>query len=113
MFFLLFVLGSSVVWGIGLLLFRLTAKRVALYCGLAVLFVVVGLVVFSVLSNWAGILSLAIGDGALVSYSVSFPLSYVNRGALGVGILGVGVLVVLSPLLAAWLINRQASLGLV
>lgn len=113
MFFLLLVLGSGVIWGIGLLLFRTTTKRVALYCGLSVLFVVVGLVAFSILSAWAGILSLAIGDGALVRYSVMFPASYLNSGAPGVGILLVGVLVVLSPMLAAWLINRQASMGLV
>ncbi len=105
MFFLMYLVLAGMVWFLGLVLAR---KEIILYSGLSLLLVLIGLVLFTVLSSWAGIVPVSLGDGALVSYSVSFPDGYLSRGAMGIGILCVGIMGMLSPALVAWLMSRES-----
>ncbi len=111
MFFLMLLLFGAVIWAVGLLLLKRAQKGIFLYSALSILFVIVGLVVFSLLSAWTGIIPLEIGDGSLVRYSVSFPYGYLAKGGLGLSVLCIGLLAIISPLLAAWITNRQVTFG--
>ncbi len=104
MFFLMYIVLSGMVWFLGLVLAR---GQIILYSALSLLFALVGLVLFTFFSSLAGIMPLSLGDGALISYSISFPDAYVSRGAIGIAILCVGILGMLSPALAAWLTTRE------
>ncbi len=108
-FFLSFLLLGAIMWLLGLAFAASARRRVRLYSALALLFVVAGLILFTTVSWWAGIVPLRFGDGALIAYSVSMPHRYVARGTLGVAILFVGLLGIVSPAFAAWLVGRQSA----
>lgn len=105
MFFLLYLVLGGMVWFLGLVLGR---RQMVSYSVLSLLLVLVGLVLFTLLSAWAGIVPLSLGDGALVSYSVSFPDGYLGRGATGIAILCIGILGMLSPAALAWMMSRES-----
>lgn len=109
MFVLAFLIIGGIVWALGLLLVSRTRKSIGVYSVLSLLFVLAGMIVFTFLSWGAGIIPLSFGDGALITYSVSFPHGYLTEGALGVVIMLVGLGGILSPALAAWLTDRQSA----
>jgi hypothetical protein len=107
MFFLVFFLLGVIVWTVGLPFVLRSQKSTGTYSALSLLFVLTGMIVFTFLSWGAGIIPLSFGDGALVTYSVSFPHGYLAQGVLGFVIVLVGLAGVLSPVLAVWLTDRQ------
>ncbi len=109
MFFLTFLILGAVVWIAALVLDLSVRRKWSSYSALSLLFVIVGLVLFTLLSSWAGIVPLKIGEGALISYSVSFPHGYLSQGTLGIAILLVGLAGILSPVFAAWLTNHPSA----
>lgn len=109
MFFVMFLFFGGIVWLLGLVFATPARQRVGIYSALSLLFVLTGLILFTLFSWWAGIIPLTFGDGGLITYSVSFPEWYMARGVLGIAIILVGLLGVVSPTLAVWLISRQSA----
>ncbi len=109
MFFLAFLLLGGIVWIFGMALVAAARRRAGVYSALSLLFVIAGLIVFTLFSWWAGIIPLKFGDGGLITYSVSFPHWYLARGALGIAIMLVGLVGIVSPVIAAWLVSRKRS----
>ncbi len=109
MFYLLFILLSVIVWTIGLPFVLRSRKSISTYSALSFLFVLTGMILFTFLSWWAGIIPLSFGDGALITYSVSFPDGYLAQDVVGLVIVLVGLVGVLSPALAVWLTGRQSK----
>ena len=110
MFFLAFLVFGGIVWALGLAFVRAARHQVGTYSVLALLFVLTGMILFTFLSWWAGIIPMEFGNGALVKYSVSFQESYLGRGALGIAIIFLGLGGIVSPALAAILISRRPAL---
>jgi hypothetical protein len=111
MFFGMFLLGAAIVWLLGLAFVIPARLRVGSYSALSLLFAVVGLILFTFFSWWSGILPLRLFDHGLISYSISYPMWYLERGTLGIAILVLGFLALVSPVFAAWLSwfrNRQS-----
>jgi hypothetical protein len=106
MFFLMYLSLSGMVWFLGLVVAR---RQVVTYSARSALFSLSGLVLFILFSSWAGIMPVSLGEGVLISYSVSFPYAYLNRGLVGIAVLCVGVMGILSPALAAWLCGRASA----
>ncbi len=109
MFFLSFLCLGGIVWALGLVFVMRARLRVGIYTALSLLFALMGLTLFTFFSWVAGIMPLRFGDAALLAYSVDFPVGYLARGEIGVAILVLGVLGILSPVLAAWVIGRQLA----
>jgi hypothetical protein len=109
MFFLMYLVFSGIVWALGLTFVMRTRCRADIYNALALLFVLTGLILFTFLSWWAGIMPMEFGNGAVVRYSVSFPGGYLTRGALGLAIILLGLDGIFSPILAALFVSRRSS----
>jgi drug/metabolite transporter (DMT)-like permease len=92
---------AGIVWLVGLALRPRVRRRLAAYAGLSLLLALAGLILFYLLSAWAGFMRTG------VTGSLSIPQDYLARGAAGVAILLVGLAGLLSPLLAAWLLGRS------
>jgi hypothetical protein len=107
MFILAYLFLGGFVWLVGLVLFQAARAKMGNYSALAFLFAIAGLILFALFSWWAGILPLRFGGDAVVAYSLSIPDDYLRRGATGIAILVVGVLGVVSPLLAARLVGQS------
>lgn len=106
MFFLLFLFLGGIVWILGLAFMVPARLRWGAYTPLSLLFLLAGMVLFALFSWWAGIMTLRFGDDALITYSIDFPAWYLARGAVGLAIIFVGLLAVISPILAAWLVTN-------
>jgi hypothetical protein len=91
---------TGVVWLAGLALWPAVRRRLAAYAGLSLLLALAGLIIFYLLSAWAGFMRSG------VTGSLSIPLDYLAKGVVGVLILLVGLAGLLSPLLVAWLLGR-------
>ncbi|MDX1414060.1 MAG: hypothetical protein R3293_07705 [Candidatus Promineifilaceae bacterium] len=74
-----------------------------LFAGYSLLLALLDLAAFIFFSAWSGILTI----GSSSSYSI--PQDYLSFGLLGWFIFITGMVGILSPLLAAWLANKQYS----
>ena len=91
---------AGIVWLLGLALLPSIRCRLAAYFGLSLLLALAGLILFYLLSTWAGLVRTG------VTGSLSIPQDSLARGAVGGLILLVGLAGLLSPLLAEWLLGR-------
>ncbi len=105
MFILAFLVLGGMVWLLGLAFVTPVRHRAGLYTALSLLFVLVATALFAVLTTWTGIADLTPGT----AHSLSVPDDYVARGGIGIAILLEGVLGVVSPALAAWLVSRPSA----
>jgi hypothetical protein len=94
----LFVAG--IVWLVGLVLWPRLRRRLASYGGLSLLSVLAGLILFYLVSSWAGLIRIGVAG------SSNIPQDYVVRGVVGILILLIGLAGLLSPILAAVLLGR-------
>jgi drug/metabolite transporter (DMT)-like permease len=92
---------AGIVWLAGLVPRPHARRRLVAYASLSLLLALAGLILFYLLSAWAGLMRTG------VTGSLSIPQDYLARGAVGVLILLVGLAGLLSPLLAAWLLGQQ------
>ncbi|MCL4396081.1 MAG: hypothetical protein M1482_14985 [Chloroflexi bacterium] len=102
MFILAFLVLAGIAWLVGMVAVAGVRSRLAAYSALALALAVGGLVIFTVLSMWLGLVRLG------VPYDLNIPDDYIARGLAGVAILVVGLAGVVSPLVAAWLVSRRA-----
>ncbi len=92
---------SGMTWILGLFLFLAARVRIGAYSALALAFAASGLVLFTLLSMWLGLVRFGI------PYNLNIPDDYYLHGVFGIATLIVGLAGVLSPLYAAWYVKRK------
>lgn len=101
MFILAFLSLSGLVWLLGLLWFGPARLRLGIYSMLSLLFVLAGLILFTLLSWWVGLVRFGVPE------SLSIPEDYIAQGIVGLVLLLIGIVGMVSPAVAAWLVSRQ------
>ncbi len=92
---------SGMVWLLGLFIFLQARLRMGLYSALAIALTATGLILFTLFSMALGLVRFGTPE------NLSIPQDYIARGAVGVGVLLVGIVGILSPVYAAWWVNRK------
>ncbi len=101
---LAFLCLSSLAWVVGLAIVIPTSlrRRVVTYTLVSAAIVVVGLLLFELVSWLTGLVR--IGQ----AQTLSIPQDYLSRGTLGVVLLLIALVAILSPVIVAWIVRLRS-----